>query len=148
MKMEIYNAFTTAWNSAHAEPIKTKPAPEPSKPEPTVEKPSVPVAVPAPEPSPAVNATEPAAPVDNLIMQIAGVPDIKPNIKSILEKSCIIEHSPENSILYVFNKLQWSILQKAENRGSIEKAFKQVTWATNGLQIVATTREEYLAMKL
>jgi DNA polymerase III subunit gamma/tau len=154
MKMEIYNAFNTTQiaaseikkpatntevkpasiSSSASAPIWETPTPVPTK----IEK--TPLQAATPQPSAASN--------DNLVTQIAANPDIKPNIKSILEKSCIIEHSEESSTLYVFNKLQGSILQKAENRGSIEKAFKQITWANHWLQIVTTTREEFLAMKL
>jgi hypothetical protein len=40
------------------------------------------------------------------------------------------------------------MLQKPDNRALIEKVFKQLTNANHGLQIVITTKEEYLAMHL
>ena len=83
-----------------------------------------------------------------VLWQVANHTDIKSNIKSILEKSCILEYEDGKWVLYIFNKLQWGILQKADNRSAIEKVFKQVTWSENWLQMVVTTKEEYMTMKL
>jgi DNA polymerase III subunit gamma/tau len=84
----------------------------------------------------------------SLLLDISNNDILTANIKSILQKSCILDHNDENSTLYVFNKLQWSILQKPDNRSLIEKVFKQITNANHWLQIVITTKEEYLAMHL
>ncbi len=74
--------------------------------------------------------------------------DIKHSIKNVLSTSCVLENNEEWAILYVFNKLQWPILQKAENRNEIENAFKNATEVDRWLQIVILSKEEYLAKKL
>lgn len=75
-------------------------------------------------------------------------PDIKQSTKSILTGSCVLELAEDGGILYVFNKLQGAILQKPENWSVIEDVFKKEAGVENGLQIVFTTKEEYLAQKL
>jgi hypothetical protein len=41
-----------------------------------------------------------------ILAQIAQHEDIKATIKSILEKSSILEHNENHANLYIFNKLQ------------------------------------------
>lgn len=157
MKMEVYNAFNAPASTdtpAVTPKASTKPAP--------VTAPKEPVAEASPTKS---NVTEPAKEATTstenkpkstalpasdgwLLSQVANHEDIKSNIKSILEKSCILEYEDGKGVLYIFNKLQGSILQKADNRTAIEKAFKKMSWSENWLQIVVTTKEEYLTMKL
>ena len=158
MKMEIYNAFNTSapTNTPAVAPkvtSKTMSASAPKEP--------VAIATPVP-PSESIVTKENKLPTESkpqsnisnqwevwwVLWQVANHPDIKPNIKSILEKSCILEYEDWKWVLYIFNKLQWSIIQKADNRASIEKAFKHITWSENWLQIITTTKEEYLTMKL
>lgn len=161
MKIEIYNAFN--WSAVSDTPtvtpkVATKPTSATAPKEPALAESQAPVAPVVEnvtkEPTPTVKSdpiktTSSEVQWDTTILsQIANHADIKSNIKSILEKSCILEHDDEKSILYIFNKLQGSILQKADNRTAIEKVFKQVTWSENWLQIIVTTKEEYLTMKL
>ncbi len=75
-------------------------------------------------------------------------PIIKHSIKNMLTTSCVLENTEEWGVLYAFNKLQWPILQKAENRQDIEGAYKKITQSDLWLQIVIMTKEEYLAKKL
>lgn len=158
MKMEIYNAFNAS------APTNT-PAVTPKTPSKTmaVSAPKEPVAIATPTPPNETIVTKEVIPpteskpqpiISNqwevwwVLWQVANHWDIKPNIKSILEKSCILEYEDGKWILYIFNKLQWSIIQKADNRTAIEKVFKKVTWSENWLQMVVTTKEEYMTMKL
>jgi DNA polymerase III subunit gamma/tau len=83
-----------------------------------------------------------------ILAQIAQHEEIKTTIKSILEKSSILEHNENHANLYIFNKLQGSILQKPENRSILEKVYKEITWYSHGLQLIPTTKEEYVAQKL
>lgn len=66
----------------------------------------------------------------------------------MLTSSCILEEQEDQTILYVFNKLQGGLLQKPENRAPIEEAYKTITGKDRGIQIVITTKEEYFAQKL
>lgn len=75
-------------------------------------------------------------------------PDIKHSIKNVLTTSCVLENNEEWAILYAFNKLQWPILQKAENRNGIENAYKKATGGDRWLQIIIMSKEDYLAKKL
>ena len=66
-----------------------------------------PAAEPAVEKKPVVKADPVSATdTDDILSKVANSDLIKPNIKSILEKSCIIEHGEDKSVMYVFNKLQ------------------------------------------
>lgn len=75
-------------------------------------------------------------------------PEIKHTIKTMLTNSSVLEMTPEWGVLYVFNKLQGTLLQKAENWSVIEDAFKKATNSESGLQILIMSREEYLSKKL
>ncbi len=101
----------------------------------------------APSSAPQPQSTEKPQ-TNNSLIAIASHPEIKPNIKSILEKYCLLEENNWQTTLYVFNKLQWTILQKPENRVSVEKSFKQLSGSTQWLIIKMISKEEYLALKL
>ena len=83
--------------------------------------------------------------VGGLLHQIAKHASVKPTLRSMLTNSCILETTTDEWILYVFNKLHGSILQKPENRITVEQAFKEITWLDHWLQVVVTTKEAYLA---
>ena len=160
MKMEIYNAFnasapTNIPATTPKTPSKTMAVSAPKEPGWSKDQPLTP-------PNETIGTKEITPPIESkpqqissnqwevwwVLWQVANHTDIKSNIKSILEKSCILEYEDGKWVLYIFNKLQWGILQKADNRSAIEKVFKQVTWSENWLQMVVTTKEEYMTMKL
>lgn len=85
---------------------------------------------------------------NSLLLQIAEHATIPTTISSILKKSCILEHTSEKSTLYIFNKLQGSILQKPDNYQIIEKAFKEITNTNHWITLSIISKEEYIAMKL
>lgn len=156
MKMEIYNILQTNNNTTQTT--------SPSKKSPTS---ATPITTPAlqatsqtqePVATAIVAETQSQPPIapkseitqntNSILSEIINSDLLTSNIKSILQKSCILDHNNEKSTLYVFNKLQWSMIQKPDNRSLIEKVFKQLTNADHGLQIIITTKEEYLAMHL
>ncbi len=75
-------------------------------------------------------------------------PDLKQSLKSMLIASCILEEQVDQTVLYVFNKLQGGLLQKPENRNPIEQAYKAITGKDRGMQIIIMSKEEYFAQKL
>lgn len=79
---------------------------------------------------------------------VAKSPDLKQSTKSMLTSSCILEEQEDQTILYVFNKLQGGLLQKPENRAPIEQAYKTITGKDRGIHLVIITKEEYFAQKL
>ncbi len=136
MKMEVYNAAgITAANAEKSTPVEKKTAKtaEPKAAKTTqVSNEDVWELHDAPE----------------ILSQMAQHASIKSTIKSILEKSSILEHNENHANLYIFNKLQGSMLQKPENRSVLEKVYREITWYSHGLQLIPTTKEDYVAQKL
>ena len=167
MKMEIYNAANETnaiiWETQTNKPSVSTPQQEVKKIEPSVSQPHVPTPIPIPTqpekeilPTPAtqvaivektstgwdtIDATD-------ILQKMTAHPEIKSTIKSILEKSSILEHNTERADLYIFNKLQASIIQKSENRAILEKTYREITWYSHGLHLIPISKEEYVAQKL
>lgn len=66
----------------------------------------------------------------------------------MLLDSCVLEEHDDKTFLYIFNKMQAHLIQKAENMIPLETAYKQITGKNYGIQPIVTTKEEYFASKL
>jgi DNA polymerase III subunit gamma/tau len=163
MKMEVYKAISgeispSISTSKPSTPVSVptsiqKPIPAPTETKTNIEESAVFIANETTIPSATTPEIEPIEKTEspksnNILLTIASHPEIKPNIKSILEKYCLLEDQEWQTILYVFNKLQGTILQKPENWVSVEKSFKQATWSAQWLIIKMISKEEYLTLKL
>lgn len=148
LKMEIYKALADEWDDID-EGEKKQPwvAEKPSTSSPSVEKVSEKV-VPVVENTQASWSVWTIKTGRSILDAMIQHPSMKTTIKSMLSSSCVLEYTENGGVLYVFNKLQWPILQKAENRSTIESAYKEVSWSDSWLQIVIMTKEDYLAKNL
>lgn len=85
---------------------------------------------------------------NSLLLQIAETPWLATLAKACLLKSAILEEQEDGAILYLFNKLQASSVQKPETLSLIEKSYKEITGRNHGIKIIVTTKESYFAEKL
>lgn len=93
-------------------------------------------------------ATAPQWDSTDLLSSMAHHAQTPNSIRSILLNSCLLEQNDTDATLFIFNKLQGGMLQKADTRSLIENTYKELSGRSDGLKIVITTKEEYFANKL